>query len=104
MMQTIVTMGDGDHQIRLGKYRHYKGGYYQVTGLVVHHETRRLWVTYSSDANGVPTIRPLDPEPGEPDGFADLIHMSAIDSDYYEEAKRNEHTSGMVQRFKWVSP
>lgn len=35
-----------DDKIRLGKYRHYKGNYYEVIGLATHSETREELVVY----------------------------------------------------------
>ena len=52
--------------IQPGKYRHYKGGEYQVTGIATHSETEELLVVYrplySNESLGEQNlwVRPLD--------------------------------------------
>ena len=56
----IAAAVDGDRRmIRIGKYRHYKGGIYYVIGLAEHTETCEEMVVY------VP-LDPTKPEKGRP--------------------------------------
>ncbi|ABO89766.1 MULTISPECIES: DUF1653 domain-containing protein [Aeromonas] len=42
-----------------GRYRHFKGGYYQVLTLALHTETREQLVVYQSEQDGVVYARPV---------------------------------------------
>lgn len=55
--------------LKLGIYRHYKGGHYSVIGLGMHHENRKPYVLYVSLTKGTVNIRPLYPVTGDIDGF-----------------------------------
>jgi hypothetical protein len=74
--------------IRLGNWKHYKGGVYAVLGLVYHHETRAPYVHYISHATGEPSMRPLKPVLGDPDAWDDWVEY---------EGKR-------VRRFAFLGP
>ncbi|WP_419728146.1 DUF1653 domain-containing protein [Lichenicola sp.] len=41
-----------------GLYRHYKGGFYTVTGLARHSETEEWLVLYRAEADGSLWVRP----------------------------------------------
>lgn len=60
-------------ELKTGLWRHYKGGLYTVVGVATHHESRKPWVLYVSLTYGGLNTRPADPEPGEPDGFLDVL-------------------------------
>lgn len=42
-----------------GRYRHFKGGYYQVLTLALHTETGELLVVYQSEQDGAVYARPV---------------------------------------------
>ena len=42
-----------------GRYRHFKGGFYQVLTLALHTETREPLVIYQSEQDGVVYARPV---------------------------------------------
>ena len=44
--------------IKIGKYRHFKGGVYEVIGVAKHSETLEETVVYRSVANGGLWVRP----------------------------------------------
>ena len=49
--------------MKLGLYRHYKGGYYKVTGICLHSETKEELVLYESlneDPMSKLWVRPVD--------------------------------------------
>lgn len=46
--------------LKLGKYRHYKGGEYRVLGVAKHSETHEELVVYVSLKDGGLWVRPLD--------------------------------------------
>lgn len=50
-----------DYQIKPGKYRHYKGGEYEVLGVAKHSETLEELVVYRAlYGNGDLWVRPLE--------------------------------------------
>ena len=46
-------------KIKLGKYKHYKGGEYEVIGVVKHSETLEEMVLYKSLVDSVMWVRPI---------------------------------------------
>lgn len=42
-----------------GRYRHFKGGYYQVLALALHTETQEQLVIYQSEQDGQVYARPV---------------------------------------------
>lgn len=47
-------------QIKLGKYKHFKGKFYQVIGLAIHSETLEEMVVYKPEKqNATLWVRPL---------------------------------------------
>lgn len=47
-------------EIKLGKYRHYKGNEYEVIGVAIHSETSEKLVIYKAlEGNGKIFVRPL---------------------------------------------
>jgi len=47
-------------KVKLGKYRHFKGGEYEVIGIAKHSETQEEMVVYKSLADGKTWTRPLE--------------------------------------------
>jgi len=47
------------HAPATGRYRHFKGGYYQVLALALHTETGELLVVYQSEQDGQVYARPV---------------------------------------------
>lgn len=45
--------------MKLGKYKHYKGGIYQLLLCALHTETLEMMAVYMSDYNGAIWVRPL---------------------------------------------
>lgn len=52
-------MAEKDEGIELGLYEHYKGGLYEVVGVVNHSETLEKMVLYKHLDNGEMWVRPL---------------------------------------------
>jgi hypothetical protein len=46
--------------VKPGKYRHFKGGEYEVLGVGTHTETDEEFVVYKSMSNGMLRIRPVE--------------------------------------------
>lgn len=38
-----------DHQVQLGRYRHFKGQHYFVRGVALHSETQEAMIVYQQD-------------------------------------------------------
>ena len=60
--------------VRVGNYRHYRGGTYAALGIVAHHDSRAPMVLYVSHATGELSVRPLKPVPGDPDAWDDWVN------------------------------
>lgn len=43
-----------------GRYRHFRGGLYEIYGLVKHSETSKFLMLYRSIETGVRWVRPVD--------------------------------------------
>lgn len=52
-------MAEKDEEIESGLYEHYKGGLYEVVGVVNHSETLEKMVLYKHLDNGELWVRPL---------------------------------------------
>jgi len=46
-------------EIKLGKYKHFKGGEYEVLGVAKHSETEEEFVAYKSLQDGELWVRPV---------------------------------------------
>lgn len=55
----MITLSDQAKNLSLGKYRHYKGGLYEVLGVVNHSETLEEMVYYKHLDDGSFWVRPL---------------------------------------------
>ena len=47
-------------KVKLGKYKHYKGGEYEVVGMAKHSETQEEMVVYKSLKDGQVWARPFE--------------------------------------------
>ena len=48
-----------ESKLKLGRYQHYKGNYYEVIALAKHSETLEEMVVYKSIVKGLIWVRPL---------------------------------------------
>ena len=78
--------------MKLGKYRHYSGGMYEVLGVVLHTETREKLVLYKA-LYPVTDRTDLDEEFGENPLFARPKKMFEDEVEY--EGRK-------IKRFEWV--
>ncbi|MCL2850757.1 MAG: DUF1653 domain-containing protein [Firmicutes bacterium] len=46
-------------EIKIGIYRHFKGGIYRVVGMAIHSETQEEMVLYQASSNGLMYVRPI---------------------------------------------
>lgn len=72
-------------QLKRGIYRHFKGNYYYVEGVVICSETYQKYVLYMG-RNGTRFIRPLDE-------FIEDIHVDREDN-HTRQKKRFEYMHG----------
>ena len=61
---------------QLGRYRHYKGGYYSAIGLAAHHETQAQVVIYVSHSTGLVRVRPLVGWAEDPDAWLGYVTVN----------------------------
>lgn len=69
-----------DDEIELGLYEHYKGGLYEVVGVVSHSETLEKMVLYKHLDNGEMWVRPLPM-------FKELIEKDGIKTERFKKVE-----------------
>lgn len=55
-----IKLSEQAQALKLGTYRHFKGGEYTVTGVAINSEDLSEWVEYTSNTDGLKWIRPLE--------------------------------------------
>lgn len=80
-----------DSKIPLGKYKHYKGNYYEVLGLAHSTEDRQKMVIYRGLYDSPDLLAEYGPDPW----FARPYEMFV---------EKVEHEGHVVPRFEFVSP
>ncbi len=59
VVRSIRNATARNNMLKLGKYRHYKGGIYEVIGVAKHSETLEEMAVYRHDDDGSLWVRPL---------------------------------------------
>lgn len=65
------------------RYRHFKGGYYQVIDLAFDSETSERLVIYKSEKDGATWVRPLA-------NFNDFVEIDGVKIQRFMEVPKNE--------------
>ena len=58
-MTLTIVLPANNKMVKIGKYKHYKGGQYEILGTAQHSETMEQFVVYKSLADGELWVRPI---------------------------------------------